>query len=88
MPFIKFLNIMKKNNEQSPFLFDKQNYVIMIIGLFMIGLGFALMAGGKSDDPNIFIPDEVYSFRRITLAPIVVLLGFLIEIYAIFHKSK
>ena len=79
---------MKKINEQSPFLFDKQNYVIMIIGLFMIGLGFALMAGGKSDNPNIFIPDDVYSFRRITLAPIVVLLGFLIEIYAIFHKSK
>jgi len=46
------------------------------------------MAGGKSDDPNIFNPEEVYSMRRITIAPIVVLLGFLIEIYAIFHKSK
>ena len=79
---------MKNNNEQSPFLFDKQNYIIMIIGLFMIAIGFILMAGGKSDDPNIFNPDEVYSFRRITLAPIVVILGFLIEIYAIFHKSK
>ena len=79
---------MKNNNEQSPFLFDKQNYIIMIIGLLMIGIGFVLMAGGKSDDPNIFDPEEVYSFRRITIAPIVVLLGFLIEIYAIFHKSK
>ena len=79
---------MKNNNEQSPFLFDKQNYIIMIIGLFMIAIGFILMAGGKSDDPNIFNPDEVYSFRRITLAPIVVILGFIIEIYAIFHKSK
>ena len=79
---------MKNNNERSPFLFDKQNYIIMIIGLFMIAIGFILMAGGKSDDPNIFNPDEVYSFRRITLAPIVVILGFIIEIYAIFHKSK
>ena len=69
MPFIKFLNIMKKNNEQSPFLFDKQNYVIMIIGLFMIGLGFALMAGGKSDDPNIFIP-KIVSDRVIILSRI------------------
>ena len=80
------MNINKK--ETSPYLFDKQNYIIMIIGLIMIGVGFILMSGGKSDDPNIFNPEEVYSVRRITVAPIVVLLGFLIEIYAIFHKSK
>ena len=80
---------MNKNmNEQNPFLFDKQNYILMIIGLITIGIGFILMAGGKSDDPNIFNPEEVYSMRRITISPIVVLLGFLIEIYAIFYKSK
>ena len=80
------MNKIKK--EPNPFLFDKQNYILMIIGLLTIGIGFVLMAGGKSDDPNIFNPEEVYSMRRITIAPIVVLLGFLIEIYAIFHKSK
>jgi len=80
---------MNKNmKEPNPFLFDKQNYILMIIGILTIGIGFILMAGGKSDDPNIFNPEEVYSMRRITIAPIVVLLGFLIEIYAIFHKSK
>ena len=80
------MNKIKK--EPNRFLFDKQNYILMIIGLLTIGIGFVLMAGGKSDDPNIFNPEEVYSMRRITIAPIVVLLGFLIEIYAIFHKSK
>ncbi len=80
---------MNKNmNKPNPFLFDKQNYILMIIGILTIGIGFILMAGGKSDDPNIFNPEEVYSMRRITIAPIVVLLGFLIEIFAIFHKSK
>ena len=80
---------MNKNmKEPNPFLFDKQNYILMIIGILTIGIGFILMAGGKSDDPNIFNPEEVYSMRRITIAPIVVLLGFLIEIFAIFHKSK
>ena len=80
---------MNKNmKEPNPFLFDKQNYILMIIGILTIGIGFILMAGGKSDDPNIFNPEEVYSMRRITIAPIVVLLGFLIVIYAIFHKSK
>ena len=80
---------MNKNmNKTNPFLFDKQNYILMIIGILTIGIGFILMAGGKSDDPNIFNPEEVYSMRRITIAPIVVLLGFLIEIFAIFHKSK
>ena len=78
----------KQKNEPNPFLFDKQNYFLMIIGLLTIGIGFVLMAGGKSDDPNIFNAEEVYSMRRITIAPIVVLLGFFIEIYAIFHKSK
>ena len=80
------MNKIKK--EPNPFLFDKQNYILMVVGLLTIGIGFVLMAGGKSDDPNIFNPEEVYSMRRITIAPIVVLLGFLIEIYAIFHKSK
>jgi hypothetical protein len=68
------------------FLFDKNSYIIMLVGLAVLVLGFILMAGGKSEDPNVFNAEEIYSFRRITLAPIMVLLGFVIEIYAIMRK--
>ncbi|MFO8147626.1 MAG: DUF3098 domain-containing protein [Bacteroidota bacterium] len=64
------------------FIFGKKNYVFMFIGLAVIALGFILMAGGGSDDPNVF-NEEIYSFRRIRLAPTLVLLGFAIEVYAI-----
>ena len=60
----------------------------MIAGVVLILIGFMLMSGGKSADPHQFNYDEIYSFRRITLAPIVVLLGFGIEIYAIMKKPK
>jgi len=69
-------------------LFGKENYRWMLIGIVLVALGLILMAGGKSSDPNVFNPNEVYSFRRITLAPILILLGLGIEIYAIFKKSK
>jgi hypothetical protein len=59
----------------------------MLIGAALIVLGMFLMSGGKSADPNVFNESEVYSFRRITLAPIVVIAGFIVEIYAIFKKS-
>ncbi len=68
------------------FLFDKTNYMWMGIGLACILIGFALMAGGKSPDPHQFNYNEVYSFRRITLAPIVIMIGFAIEAYAIMLK--
>ncbi len=61
------------------------NYKLLAIGLVVIIIGFVLMAGGGSDDPNVF-NEDVYSFRRITLAPIVVLAGFIFEIYAIMKK--
>ena len=64
------------------FVFGKKNYTFMFIGLAVIALGFLLMAGGGSDDPNVFNPD-IYNFRRIRLAPALVLLGFGIEVYAI-----
>jgi len=64
------------------FVFGKKNYIFMFIGLAVITLGFLLMAGGGSDNPNIFNPD-IYNFRRIRLAPFLVLLGFGIEVYAI-----
>ena len=68
------------------FLFDKKNYLWMGIGLGLILIGFALLAGGKSPDPHQFNYNEVFSFRRITLAPIVILLGFAVEAYAIMMK--
>lgn len=68
------------------FLFDKSNYTWMIAGVVLILLGLALMAGGKSPDPHKFNYDEIYSFRRITLAPILMLIGFGIEVYAIMKK--
>jgi hypothetical protein len=70
------------------FLFGKENYMLMIGGLALILIGFALMAGGKSPDPHKFNYDEIYSFRRITLAPIVVLIGFVVEVFAIMRKPK
>lgn len=60
----------------------------MIGGVVLILIGFMLMSGGKSADPHQFNYDEIYSFRRITLAPIVILLGFAVEVYAIMKKPK
>lgn len=68
------------------FLFDKGNYMWMGIGLAFILLGFILMAGGKSADPHQFNYEDVYSFRRITLAPLLILIGFVVEAYAILKK--
>jgi hypothetical protein len=77
-----------KNNEQKPdFIFEKVNYKILLIGIAVIALGFILMSGGGSDDPTVF-SEAVFSFRRIRLAPTVVLIGFGITIYSIFKKSK
>ena len=69
-------------------LFGKENYTWIIAGIVVIALGLILMAGGKSDDPNAFDPKEVYSFTRITLAPILILIGLGLEIFAIFRKPK
>lgn len=69
------------------FVFDTKNYIVMAIGLAVIALGFILMAGGGSDDPNVFNP-EIYNFRRIRLAPFLVLLGFAIEVYAILLNPR
>jgi hypothetical protein len=77
----------KKQENKSEFLFEKKNYIIMLIGLAIIALGFILMAGGGSDDPEVF-NEEIYSFRRIRLAPTLVIIGLAIEIYAIMAKPK
>lgn len=69
-------------------LFNKENYKWMLIGLVVIAIGFILMAGGKSNNPNVFQDSDVYSFRRITLAPILIIGGFIIEIVAIMRKPR
>jgi hypothetical protein len=70
----------------SVFLFDKSNYMWMIGGVVLILIGFMLMSGGKSADPHQFNYKEIYSARRITIAPMLILIGFAIEVYAIMKK--
>ena len=79
---------MASNNQNKQVLFTKENYILMAIGLVIAAVGFFLMAGGKSADPKIFDPKEVYSTTRITVAPILIVLGFIIEIVAIMKKPK
>lgn len=70
------------------FALGKENYKLLIIGFIIVIIGFILMIGGKSEDPNVFNKDELFSFRRITLAPVIVLAGFIFEIWAIMKKPK
>lgn len=76
-----------KSGNVGEFAFGKENYRLMLIGLAIIVIGFLLMVGGGSDDPNKFNP-EIFSFRRITLAPILILTGYVIEIFAIMKRPK
>lgn len=76
-----------KDNKNPQFLFGKRNYILMLIGIAVIALGFILMAGGGSDDPKIFNPD-IYNWRRIRLAPTLVIIGLGIQIYAILANPK
>ncbi|MEN9599665.1 MAG: hypothetical protein RL596_1984 [Bacteroidota bacterium] len=69
-------------------LFAKENYTWMIIGAVVIALGMFLMSGGKNTDPNVFDTNQVYGTTRITIAPILIVIGLLIEVYAIFKKPK
>lgn len=81
---------MANKNENIPkagFALGKENYILLIIGIIIIIVGFALMVGGKANSPDEFNP-EVFSFRRITLAPMIVLFGFIFEIWAIMKKPK
>lgn len=76
------------NNVPHASLFGRENYTWMLAGIAVIGLGLILMAGGKSADPNVFDPKEVYSKVRISVAPILILIGLGIEIFAIFRKPR
>jgi len=76
-----------ENKEKSNFALGRENYKLLAIGFAIIVAGFLLMLGGKTENPNEF-SEEIFSFRRITLAPIVVLAGFIFEIWAIMKKPK
>ena len=79
--------VKKDNKSTADFAFGKENYMLMVIGLVVIIVGFILMSGGGSDDPHHFNP-EIFSPRRITVAPVLIMLGFIIEIAAILKKTK
>lgn len=77
-----------KKVETSGNLFVRENYIWLIAGIISIALGLILMSGGKSSDPNVFDPKEVYSTTRITIAPILILLGLGLGVFAIFKLPK
>lgn len=77
-----------ENKDKVNFALGRGNYKLLAIGFVIIVIGFLLMLGGRSDDPNVFNEEALFSFRRITLAPIVVLAGFVFEIWAIMKKPK
>jgi len=78
----------KKQPEIAPDLFGKENYIYMLAGLVVLAIGVLLMAGGKSPDPTKFNDNDIYSTARITVAPLLIIIGFIIEIVAIMKKPK
>ena len=80
--------IEPKRTETATNLFGRENYIWILAGIAIIALGLVLMAGGKSSDPNVFDPKEVYSPTRITIAPILILIGLGLGVFAIFRKPK
>jgi hypothetical protein len=76
-----------ENIQEKEFLFGKKNYIIMLVGIAFIALGFVFMAGGGSDNPEVF-NEEIYNWQRIRLAPTLVIIGLAIEFYAIFAEKK
>jgi len=80
---------MSETKTTSPSIFSKENYMWMLAGAVLIAIGMFLLSGGKSNsDPNVFDKDAVYSSTRITIAPILILAGLVVEIFAIFRKPK
>ena len=78
---------MKENTEDTGFAIPKRNVLYIIAGFVVMLLGYVLMSGGGSDDPNVF-NEEMFSFRRIVLAPVVIIIGMVVEIWAIMHVGK
>ena len=78
---------MKENSEERGFAVPKKNILYIIAGFAIMVLGYVLMSGGGSDDPNVF-NEDMFSVRRITVAPVVILIGIVVEIWAIMHIGK
>lgn len=78
--------VSKEPVNTSAFAFGRENYILMIASVVVVIIGFILMSGGKSPDPNVF-SEDIFSFRRITLAPIVVIAGYVLGVYAIVKKA-
>ncbi len=78
----------KSSNYEHKFLFNKQDYILMCVGLGIITLGFLLMLGGGDSNPETFKADEIYHPLRITIAPIIIMLGYLFEMYVILRRRK
>ncbi len=77
----------EKKESDTTLVFGKKNYLIMITGLLLIAIGYIIMSGGGSDDPNVYNP-EIFSYNRIRLAPLLIIAGFVIQIFAIFTPNK
>ena len=78
---------VSNSNKEVQFAFNKKNYMLMGIGVLLLFIGFALLAGGGSDDPNVFNPD-IFDAQRLIVAPLFMLAGFFLEIYAIMYRKK
>jgi len=77
----------KETKQAVEFAFRRENYILIFIGLAIIAVGFLLMIGGKSENPQVF-NESIFNFQRLTLAPILILAGYIIEIFAIMKKPK
>jgi len=80
------MNAKKSDSSENTFAFGKVNFKLLLIGLAILLVGYILMVGGGSEDPNVFNGEELFSFRRITLAPLVLLAGYIFIFYAILKK--
>ena len=80
--------LMSKETRKPGFAFGKENYRILLVGVVIVVIGYLLMIGGGSEDPNKFDANEIFSFRRITLSPIVILTGFVVVLLGIMKKAK
>lgn len=83
----KEINKNEENNVKFDFVFGKINYILMIAGLVMLAIGYVLLCGGGSDDPSVFNP-AMFDARRLFVSPILITLGFVMEIVAIMYKGK
>jgi len=76
-----------ENKNTHDFAFGKDNYIILIVGIILLAIGYLLMTGGAAENPNTFSAEEIFSVRRLTVAPLVILSGFAVVLYAVMKKS-